>query len=138
MNVLLVEDREARIEWFKKHINDCGMETEIYSAVDAEAAVDLLDHEKFDIMFLDHDLGTVELMDINDEKSGSVVAKHMAENHPSPRACVIIHSQNPAGSQYMYQTLRAAGYEVIVQPFTTLYHHVQKGNKLIVRVEAKR
>ena len=97
--VLLLEDSEERIDWFQRRIPSLAL------AKTAEAAINLIACSlPFDVVFLDYDLGITE-------RSGGVVAKHLAHNYIGQN--VVIHSWNCDGAAEMAACLT----EAVVIPF---------------------
>lgn len=103
--VLLLEDDPRRVEWFRQRI--CQLD----HADSVEGAIALLSNNRYDFVFLDHDLGTLhyagEAASLDDKAPGQAVAKHLAslgwigDN-------VVIHSWNPDGAKMMKNLLRNA------------------------------
>lgn len=71
---------------------------DVYQAYNSSAAIDLIQDIKFDILFLDHDLGE------NDTGMEVVDFLINVEQHPEIQQ-IFIHSQNPIGARNMENRL---------------------------------
>lgn len=106
--ILVVEDDPIRIEEFQKRLLDC---TVTYTK-DTEKARALVFAQKFDMIFLDHDLGynpeTEEKTTSVFLPSGDGTGYHVAQAIPesiNKDTMVIIHSWNPRGAENMKDLL---------------------------------
>jgi len=114
MNIFVLDDDfENRIAWFQSAYKDHNL---VY-ALDAVTALDILSKRKFDLIFLDHDLGGDFLQDSNDLNTGYQVAKGLLQTI-NAETNVIVHSWNPAGAKRMLNILqgRARG-RALCYPF---------------------
>ena len=109
MRVLIVEDDENRLLWFRSRLIGT-----VYDATkDVEEAKRLIEENEYTQIFLDHDLADEhyavwgERTTRHDETTGYAVARYLAE-HPdrSKDAEIIIHSLNPIGSERMLNKLK--------------------------------
>ncbi|MCX6159226.1 MAG: response regulator [Ignavibacteriae bacterium] len=99
-SILIVEDDPDRMSWFIENLKDNYIVTHTDNAKTAKY---LLKHKKYDMMFLDHDLGGEQMASIADENTGSRVADEIyALDIKVP---VILHSHNPIGVKYMLNKL---------------------------------
>ena len=101
--ILVLEDDENRVKQFK---NNFALMEEPVNAVFVDNAPECILHikeEKFQIIFLDHDLGHQIFVDQTEENTGSGVARWMSKNfdHPNMETPIIIHSLNYGAAQYM-------------------------------------
>lgn len=121
LNIFILEDSQDRIEYFKKQfeMHNLVIHTEI-----TKDTYYTLEHNKFDILFLDHDL---ESHIIRREKSGKDVAMFLSGNKLQTKSVIYIHSMNPIGANNMLKILDKAGYEVQWIPFFLLK---QSGGKI--------
>lgn len=110
--ILFLDDNKYRHKTVKPHL----LHDEAYTV---EQAVELLKTKKYDIIFLDHDLGGEEMVSSDREDTGMTVAKFMVEEEILTEL-VVVHSCNPAGAANMTALLRQDGYEVMQIPFTAL------------------
>lgn len=101
--ILILEDNVLRTKVFKLkyggryhlHIFDTALE-----------AIESLEIFKYDLIFLDHDLGGKMFVETDDENgTGLDVAKALAKMKKHKRVPVIIHSLNPVGASKMKVTL---------------------------------
>ena len=110
MNILLIEDNTNRITFFKnalkKHkLTVCGH---------ARAAKRAIKKEKFDIIFLDHDLrGKPE--DPSSDNCGSEVARFIMDKGIECN-CIVLHTENRVGRESMEELLP----DSITIPYSTL------------------
>lgn len=93
MKILIVEDNEFRIKKFRS----CLLNHDFHIAISANDAIEYLKNNQYDLIFLDHDLGGLEMIDSNFYNTGYTVAKYMAANDIECE--VIIHSLNPVGAK---------------------------------------
>jgi len=102
MRVFVLEDDEKRVEWINKNF-DKRVKMDLVDT--ADDAINLLRNNKYDIIFLDHDLGGEQMVDSNYHNTGATVAKmiHETENKNST---VIVHSYNPIGANNMMSSMR--------------------------------
>lgn len=95
-SILILEDDLTRIDWFHKTLDD---EFKVTYTDYADTAKYLLNHNKYDLIFLDHDLGGKVYVSTADENTGSRVADEIEKLKLTTPT--IIHSWNPAGVDYM-------------------------------------
>jgi hypothetical protein len=100
-SVLVLEDTEQRIAWFRQRLPNA-----IYAAT-ATAAIRAIKTNSFRLVFLDHDLGFLDAADpYRPNSNGKEVARYLAEiNFPG---IVIIHSLNVVGREIMARILPQA------------------------------
>lgn len=100
LRILVVEDNLDRIEWFQ---NEFDYKFDL--AKDAFAAIGLVNKSKYDMIFLDHDLGDRIFVDSSEPNTGYQVAKTIVNslNNNTP---VIVHSHNPEGVKNIQSVLR--------------------------------
>jgi CheY-like chemotaxis protein len=110
--VLVLDDDEKRHDWFRDKAE--ALNWELHQAWTAEEAIESLDRNDFDLVFLDHDLeiGRLKLgAPYNWGPNGTVAARHIAVMVAKPRH-VHIHSVNRGGAAGMEKILRAAAVNV--------------------------
>lgn len=121
MRILVLDDIETRHEVIGKMLKRRGHEVvHVYTYDDA---VNALQGERFDEMFLDHDLECyVPSMYGSRELTGTEVARSVAclpkEKQPTR---VTVHSWNDAGAKRMRSILQEQGIHVDLRPFSTLW-----------------
>lgn len=117
MRILVLEDNPERIKRFRDELRF----TKAYVAVNARHAIGLLGDFRFDVVFLDHDLGGEENVESDSKNTGAEVCRWVSM-HPGNCADTrfIIHSLNPVGAMEMERLLRDAGLKVVRIPFLTL------------------
>lgn len=91
-NIFVLEDDITRIKWFSRELNG---KFKITYTDKAETAIYLLNNNKYDIMFLDHDLGGEQMVDVKEFNTGSTVAEEI--NKLKIDVPVILHSFNVTG-----------------------------------------
>lgn len=97
MKVLILEDNPNRIDVFKHYFENF----ETYITDNVEEAKELwLNHQPFNLMFLDHDLDNRTFVDSTEENTGYQFAKFLTDKDYS-NTDIIIHSMNPAGALHM-------------------------------------
>jgi DNA-binding response OmpR family regulator len=125
MRVFVLDDDPERLEWFERRFRH----DEVDTAQDAVTAIEMLDNNRYDAIFLDHDLlpehyGAKEW---DDERTGYAVACALAgEVRQQRSATIIIHSLNTDGAVRMAEKLREAGYAADYIPFPMLEHRLRK------------
>lgn len=124
ISVFLLDDDTRRHRWFRKRfIND-----EIDITDQIEEAKELLAANKYDAIFLDHDLipEHYETSDHDDERTGVAIAFWLAENqNVQPSAMIIVHTRNADGAIRMVEKLREAGRQVEYVPFPMLEQRIR-------------
>lgn len=95
--VLVLEDTEDRISWFRQRLPRAVF------VKDAAAAFRALSEQEFKIAFLDHDLHWMHADSSIFKGTGKAVARFMAEQ--SFQGIVIIHSRNVEGAAAMKKFL---------------------------------
>lgn len=98
--VLVVEDTEDRISWFRQRMPQAVF------AKNAEAALQALTHQEFKVAFLDHDLHWMHADNSIFKGTGKEVAQFMAQQ--GFKGIVIIHSKHVEGAAIMRKYLPAA------------------------------
>lgn len=103
MKILILDDDENRHRLFKKHFTPLHQLTHV---ITAREAIHYLQHDNFDAIFLDHDLGGHAFVDSNGpEETGYTVALWLRDH---PNRCpknVYIHSMNPIGASNIQSVL---------------------------------
>lgn len=94
VRILVLEDNPNRIRKFKSAL--IGFVVDY--AAEADEAIQLLSEKKYDLIFLDHDLGGEEWVSSTNPNTGYQVAKVVAEKTGPSSTFVIIHSMNHIGA----------------------------------------
>ena len=115
MRVLFLDDDEVRHKLVLRYTDRCVHVTT------AKEANEKLSAERFDLVFLDHDLSRDHYSSTQDHTgtgTGFDVAKHLAALpqalHPDH---VIVHSMHPVGAERMRCALQGAGIRVSLMMF---------------------
>jgi hypothetical protein len=105
MKIFVLEDNSERVMYFTlMFLNHALLVTN-----NAGLGRMALHNEKFDMMFLDHDLGGQVFVDSSEPNTGHYLCKHMHEtmNIDTP---VVIHSWNGPGAENMESVLKCSGH----------------------------
>ena len=112
-NILILDDDKIRHTQFAKKYASENL-IHVYTSTEA---IEALKTQKFDYVFLDHDLGGEQMVSSGDG-TGYEVAEWIANNEDSrPSKTVILHSLNPPGRANMCSVLKAKGVRVMESPF---------------------
>ena len=105
MRRLVLDDSMERLCVFAAKLHGCCCVSTY------EAAIKAFKGDRFDEVYLDHDLGT--------SKNGCDVAYWMTQYLPKHKrpGLVVVHSWNMAGAAAIRQTLELYGFNVRVEPF---------------------
>lgn len=98
MKILILEDDEERMKFFYKKYD----KENIDHACNSKDAIAALENNKYDIIFLDHDLGGTQI-NYDPEDCGTLVAEYLAENPVDSE--IIIHSFNSVAANRMVRIL---------------------------------
>lgn len=116
MRILVLEDNQDRIEWFKRMYRN----HELYITCDLVKAREFCWEHEFDVIFLDHDLGDFNLAAIEKENTGYGFAKWITIEGIQKYALYYIHSMNPTGANAMQNILKDNGYNALWLPYSLL------------------
>ena len=98
--ILVLEDNLERQEQFKKNLVEHNVEITDSSKM----TIERLSNEKWDILFLDHDLGG-QVYVPSGENTGYEVAKFLEENKQFMPEKIVVHSLNPVGAKNISDAL---------------------------------
>jgi len=116
MNILILEDNQDRIDFFKRVYKNHTL----YITSDIYLAHDYMHEKEFDILFLDHDLEPDNFTALKQGRTGYDFCKSLVEDKLQRHALIYVHSCNPVGGQVMVNILQDNGYEAIWIPFHLL------------------
>ncbi len=109
ISVMLLDDDERRHRWFRKRFEG----DELAIAATVEEAKELLSGDRYDAIFLDHDLlpHHYESNDHDDfHSTGYAIAEFLHDNPDLQRAAtIIVHTRNADAAVKMVQKLRDSG-----------------------------
>ncbi len=113
MRILFMDDDEQRHKLFEKLVSAYKPGWEVTYAFTSQQAEDACRVHRFDIAFLDHDMGR------ESDHNGSMFATEIlsSDRHYLPER-VVVHSSNPDGANNMVSKFRSAG---IPSCWTMLY-----------------
>lgn len=114
MSVFILEDDENRIRKFRSAIPSAIMVDNVDEAKEV-----LSKDEKWEIAFLDHDLGGEVMVDASKYNTGTTLVRWLIEQGIKIDT-VVVHSLNDNAAMGMVTDLRKAGYHVQRIPFTNL------------------
>lgn len=114
MNVLFLDDDAARLTSFRSCYPSAMLVTTA-----AECVARLQDRDRWDNVFLDHDLGGETYVDSDREDCGMEVVRWIVENKPEIGR-VIAHTCNEPAGLNMIAKLRDVGYSAEWVPFPRL------------------
>ena len=124
MQILILDDDQNRLDIFKRNLEvRLNAYDNIYVTTASEAMLCLDLHPDFSYIFLDHDLGGLE-MEWNPDNCGMNVVDYIIRIGYNKGTSIVIHSWNIPRGQEMTQKLQAAGYSVIHQP--GVWHNIGK------------
>lgn len=107
---LILEDDEIRMKEFYQRIKEVSnenLEIELFETDQASEAIQFLKDIKFDIIFLDHDLGGETYVDENNKNTGSEVARFIESSGIDfSKSSVIIHSMNDIAAESMFKKIK--------------------------------
>jgi len=116
MKILILEDNSFRIEKFKILFKN----QQVDLCYTAEEAIYSCRKNKYEILWLDHDLDGKIWQDSQDENTGFRFIKWMVDNKIEKDALIYIHSMNPIGANKMLNYLKDNDYDGIWIPFNLL------------------
>lgn len=112
MHIFILEDNRNRMIKFRREL--------IGHHIDHAETLDIgrrmIRENKYDLIFLDHDLGGKEMVDSSDEDTGYYLARFIAADSKNRETPCIIHSCNPFGADNMANALPHA----VKVPFPSL------------------
>lgn len=119
LRVFLLDDDVLRHEWFAKQF--AGDRVDV--AADPARSIELLSSNRYDLIFLDHDLLPEHYYaeGFDDERSGYAVARWLSERPDRCAAArIIAHTRNADGALRMVELLRRVGLQAEHVPFQML------------------
>lgn len=113
--ILIVDDMETRHDSFRGWLP----EAERVHVYNYDQAVKALQGDKFDVVYLDHDLSEMQTLGLEDsEQSGYDVALYISKLKATKKpGRVVIHTWNPVGARRIAEVLHAAKISFVRQPF---------------------
>ena len=102
--VFVLDDTQDRLFWFRQQLRGVAV---LRDAKTADRALEILSTEKFDLVFLDHDLSWEDAgFPERQHGNGKEIARYLARTGFAGR--IVIHSKNEDGVKVMAKTLPAA------------------------------
>ena len=119
LSVLLLDDDETRHRWFAKRFKNDHLDV----AVEPASAIEYLQTNLYDAIFLDHDLlpEHYHAEVLEDKLTGYEVAEWLA-SHPGLQSSstIIVHTRNADGAWKMVRKLQDGGRHAEYVPFPVL------------------
>jgi CheY-like chemotaxis protein len=116
--ILVLEDDANRIEVFREVLGGKHAVSYVETAHDC---IELLEREKFDILFLDHDLGGLVYVSEANTNTGSEVVRWLKLHIQDLNPYIIVHSHNHVAAERMEQDLKRAAFSHVYRiPFGEL------------------
>lgn len=112
MRIFILEDNPDRMIKFRRELVGHTVD----HADNVTDGIDLVANNRYDLLFLDHDLGGEEMVDSSNENTGYQLANIIAACSPNKDTFCIVHSCNPAGADKMISSLPHA----VKMPFIAL------------------
>ena len=106
IRILILDDMYSRAIEFEKRLKLIDI-TDITHVTTARECIECLSKKKYDIIFLDYDLGEPPVWAKDTDVSGGVVAEWI-KKHPkykNKKAMIIIHSSDLHGAAYMKELI---------------------------------
>jgi len=100
IKILILEDNLERQEQFKNNL----IKHDVELADSAKDTINLLTNEKWDVLFIDHDLGG-QVYVPSGENTGYEVAKFLEANKQHMPKNIIVHSLNSVGAKNILAAL---------------------------------
>lgn len=111
--ILFLDDNLARCRWAERQYPGCRV------THTSEETIDALKAGRFDLVFLDHDLGGEVYVDSGRADCGMEVVRWIVGDRPEIGR-LVVHSMNTPAGHAMTRSLREAGYAARYVPFTRL------------------
>lgn len=113
MEILFLDDDPYRQAFFRSKVP--------YATIvdNANDCIEQLKKQRWDEVFLDHDLGGEIYQDPNEKNSGSEVVRFIVDNGPIIGK-IVVHSMNQPARNKMARDLIDAGYSTRAIPFIRL------------------
>ncbi len=120
MKIFILEDSQERIDAFEHVLKvfDGGPHEVTVARWKSEACAKFT--PPYDLLLLDHDLGGEQMVDTEEDNTGSGFCRFIQEWEASDlgQPMVVIHSYNPEGASRMGAILRESGFtRVYKEPF---------------------
>jgi CheY-like chemotaxis protein len=116
MKILVLDDSQERLDIFKSNIEtNLKIDNVDYVKTSDEAIELLKNNNDYEIVFLDHDLGGLQ-MEWQEENCGMNVVDWIISNSYTKNCVYVIHSFNYPRGLEMYSRLKDAGYNVAHSP----------------------
>jgi CheY-like chemotaxis protein len=123
-SIFILEDAQTRIDWFRKTFDFVDY---LVITDKINMALEQIKENKFDLIFLDHDLEEVDItrescadFDWSQIPNGLEVAEQI-KHTINKETQVIVHSMNPVGASNI---IRAHPFNIIHVPFWLLHDYL--------------
>ena len=112
MRIFILEDDPYRMVKFRQEL----LGHEIDHAETVQDGTSLVVNNKYDLLFLDHDLGGKQMVDSSNSNTGYQLAEFIASFTPNKGTPCVVHSCNPGGADNIVRMLPHA----VKWPFPSL------------------
>jgi len=116
MDILFLDDNPVRLKMFRSAVPSAKMVTTASECIEALK-------EKWDWVFLDHDIGGEIYASANRADTGMEVVRHIFDNRPEI-GHIVVHSHNVPAAKLMVSLLEDAQYDVTKSPFSFKSHEI--------------
>ncbi|GHV04906.1 hypothetical protein FACS189485_11100 [Spirochaetia bacterium] len=125
MKIFILEDDHDRIDYFIHNFSPFAELTVSESYRDAIKKF----NPPYNAILLDHDLGGLIYVDVQQENTGSQFCKWLCKkNGVAKDTPMVIHSHNDVGAEHMNNILTSGGFtKVNTLPFDFLAQHWERG-----------
>jgi hypothetical protein len=125
MKVFILEDDHERINYFIRNFSQYAELTVSESYRDAIKTF----NPPYDAIFLDHDLGGLIYVDVQQENTGSQFCKWLGKKSAIAKDTpIVIHSHNAVGAENMKNILTIGGFTIVdTIPFDFLARQWERG-----------
>lgn len=101
MKILVLEDSSERNKYFSRVF----LNQELIITNNINSFTELISQLKFQVIFLDHDLGGHQMVESSNYNTGFTATKLINESKQNDKSLIVIHSFNNIGAKNMYDNL---------------------------------
>jgi CheY-like chemotaxis protein len=130
--IFILEDSEARIEWFREELGNIFDLTITTTSSEAIASYD----PPYDLILLDHDLGGEIYVNPDEGDTGFAFCKFLTSTYKEIPCPVVIHSMNHIGAHNMKCELHKINTVATMLDFSTLRYRWTTGDLEILGIRS--